>query len=749
MVNDLRADAPLLVISEEVGMWADHGLMSMALDPDFNSNDYIYLYYVVDWHHLLHFGTSSYDSETNEYENATIGRVTRYQVDLNDLTQLASEERHIIIGQTKETGIPICTTSHGVGTVMFGSDKTMLLTVGDGNEPGSLFNGVGTPAGYDVQAMEDGILKPEENIGAFRSQFLNSYCGKLLRVDKETGLGIPSNPFYEDARANEPISKVWSLGLRNPFRMSLVPSTGSSLPTAGNPGDIMIGDVGDWTWEEVNIADGPRLNFGWPIYQGPIRYLLFEFNYASDSTRPLSPGCDQPYLFFQDVIVDPKPNHDEVWEDPCGGLLSTDDYELFVHERPIFTYSNLVVMPTSEAVIPGFDTQGNSNYTSIVDMGIAGAQNFSGAATVGGLVYHGGAYPEAYYNTYFHADYARWLKVMTFDDLGNLEKIEHWDNDIGYVAHLSLNPINESVYCATLFPGEIKKITFNGNLRPIAILDPDTVYALGPLTLNFDASQSYDPEGTALNYSWDFGDGTQDTGESVTHTFSSTGSEPQSFEVQLTVVDQDGYSSNATGLVSLNNTPPEVEIISFDSSLEYSIEDITVLPLEASISDLESEVEDLEIEWRVYLHHNNHFHLEQSFNTEMANASILPVGCGVETYWYRIELSVTDPQGLQTVVEVEIKPACNSETVFPDSFVIYPNPAWFNVVVQLNEKTEGLVELELYDETGKHVKSEQYQVEENQTKLIFSVNGIANGGYVLHCKSAHWEKKRRLVINRQ
>jgi len=68
----------LIDITEEVGAWRDFGMLGFTLDPDFRANGYIYLMYVVDRHHLLYYGTPSYDPAVNEYFNATIGRITRY-----------------------------------------------------------------------------------------------------------------------------------------------------------------------------------------------------------------------------------------------------------------------------------------------------------------------------------------------------------------------------------------------------------------------------------------------------------------------------------------------------------------------------------------------------------------------------------------------------------------------------------------------------------------------------------------------
>ena len=50
---------------------------------------------------------------------------------------------------------------------------------------------------YYNQALIDGIIRPDENVGAFRSQMLNSHNGKLLRINPENGDGVRSNPFFD------------------------------------------------------------------------------------------------------------------------------------------------------------------------------------------------------------------------------------------------------------------------------------------------------------------------------------------------------------------------------------------------------------------------------------------------------------------------------------------------------------------------------------------------------------------------
>src|SRR6266536_569318 len=123
----------LLDISEEVGTWEDHGMLGFVLDPDFRVNGRFYVLYVVDRYYLLNFGQPGYDPNSNQYNAATIGRLTRYTCRSSDgFRSVDPASRQILIGETRQTGIPICSTTHGVGTLVFGEDGTLLLSCGDG-----------------------------------------------------------------------------------------------------------------------------------------------------------------------------------------------------------------------------------------------------------------------------------------------------------------------------------------------------------------------------------------------------------------------------------------------------------------------------------------------------------------------------------------------------------------------------------------------------------------------------------------
>jgi PKD repeat protein len=99
----------------------------------------------------------------------------------------------------------------------------------------------------------------------------------------------------------------------------------------------------------------------------------------------------------------------------------------------------------------------------------------------------------------------------------------------------------------------------------VTILTPPTAsFSYSPTApstsekVNFDASGSSDPDGTVVSYDWDFGDGTTASGESVTHSYSSSGE----YTVELTVTDDDGGTDTVTRVVSVNEAPT--------ASFEYS-----------------------------------------------------------------------------------------------------------------------------------------------------------------------------------
>jgi len=90
------------------------------------------------------------------------------------------------------------------------------------------------------------------------------------------------------------------------------------------------------------------------------------------------------------------------------------------------------------------------------------------------------------------------------------------------------------------------------NRHPVAsfIESAQTVYT--GTTISFDASDSFDPDGTIVSYFWDFGDGTNKTGVTVGRSYSDDGT----YTVTLIVTDDDGEATAATATKTILNRIP-------------------------------------------------------------------------------------------------------------------------------------------------------------------------------------------------
>jgi glucose/arabinose dehydrogenase len=165
--------------------------------------------------------------------------VDSFRAKSNSRAKAASRHRVIVIQHPGAS-------NHNGGTVAFGPDGNLYLATGDGGFGGD----------------------PREN-----AQSRNSLLGKVLRIDPHPAgkrpYGIPKgNPFVGRRGRNE----IYALGLRNPFRFSF------------SRGHILVGDVGQSSWEEVDYVSRKRLrgaNFGWDHFEG--RHAL---DYPGDNEAP-------------------------------------------------------------------------------------------------------------------------------------------------------------------------------------------------------------------------------------------------------------------------------------------------------------------------------------------------------------------------------------------------------------------------------------------------------------------------------
>ena len=183
--------------------------------------------------------------------------------------------------------------NHNGGALAFGPDGYLYITTGDGGSGGD----------------------PHDN-----GQRMDTLLGKILRIDVDGGSGDaryavpPDNPFVDQADA---LPEIWHLGLRNPWRMSFDRETG----------DLWIGDVGQGSWEEVDVARAGTggLNFGWNRVEG---FECFEGDSCDDPayTPPVTAyshdfGCSVTGGVVYRGTAHPLLEGGYVYSDFCGGNL--------------------------------------------------------------------------------------------------------------------------------------------------------------------------------------------------------------------------------------------------------------------------------------------------------------------------------------------------------------------------------------------------------------------------------------------
>ena len=171
-------------ITLNVNVDGERGLLGVAVDPDFVNNQYVYLCYTVP--------------------SGAFNRVSRFTAS-GDTVVPGSEV--VIIDLDS-----LIANYHGGGHLGFGPDGKLYIATG-------------------------------ENGRSYKSQDIDSYLGKILRINSDGSVPV-DNPIPGPGKRDH----VWAYGLRNPFTFAFQPGTGR----------LFVDDVGEVTWEEINDITSRR-----------------------------------------------------------------------------------------------------------------------------------------------------------------------------------------------------------------------------------------------------------------------------------------------------------------------------------------------------------------------------------------------------------------------------------------------------------------------------------------------------------
>eukprot|EP00978_Attheya_sp_CCMP212_P020850 scaffold60247_cov48-Attheya_sp.AAC.1 len=231
--ENFKEKATALDVSKVLCTESERGLLSILVHPNFEDNNYIYVYY-------MHKGEGG-NCDTDHAQNGPSSRLSRFILpnsnEINDSTEK-------VILETGPSGI-----MHNGGGMSFGNDGNIYLATGD--------------SGYS------------RSLNSARK--LNNLFGKVLRITDD-GKIPKDNPYYsadnspcnekntvKDA-GNKECPEIFSVGLRNPFSLAMDPRKDKVR--------FLIGDVGAKTWEEINEGGHgfEEANYGWWNREGPCEH---------------------------------------------------------------------------------------------------------------------------------------------------------------------------------------------------------------------------------------------------------------------------------------------------------------------------------------------------------------------------------------------------------------------------------------------------------------------------------------------
>ncbi|HEX6036134.1 MAG TPA: PQQ-dependent sugar dehydrogenase [Anaerolineales bacterium] len=265
------------VLDLAVNFFSERGLLGIVLDPNFHTNNYVYLY----WSCIAppppaedpFIPTQEECAETPELgeDNEDVlatpllgNRVDRFVWDGETLT---FDLNLIMLRSFQNDAAPEPPDqgdeeqpprgNHDGGVMVFGQDGMLYIFVGDLGRRGQLQN---LPCG--PTATCDGDTVPDDQFGGPEPDDAH-LSGVILRLNTD-GTVPTDNPFYEAGAAiggeeGENIQKIFSYGHRNGFGMAVDSITGN----------LWMQENGDDSFSEINRVV-PGMNGGWIQIMGPV-----------------------------------------------------------------------------------------------------------------------------------------------------------------------------------------------------------------------------------------------------------------------------------------------------------------------------------------------------------------------------------------------------------------------------------------------------------------------------------------------
>lgn len=222
--------AAALALGTKVCTDSERGLLGVAVDPQFTSNHYIYLYYTFNNNAGCPTGSTT----------SPVERISRFMLDVPTPNVIDPTTELVLLD-----GVLNFAGNHNGGQLRVGPDGYLYAGIGDG---GCDYAGDSGCGGANDASRDRNILN-----------------GKIIRIARD-GSVPPTNPFLGagTARCNTGPSaagtkcqEAYAWGFRNPFRFAFRPSDGA----------LFVNDVGQSAWEEIDVVSAGG-DYGWPCREG-------------------------------------------------------------------------------------------------------------------------------------------------------------------------------------------------------------------------------------------------------------------------------------------------------------------------------------------------------------------------------------------------------------------------------------------------------------------------------------------------
>ena len=287
------------------------------------------------------------------------------------------------------------------------------------------------------------------------------------------------------------------------------------------------------------------------------------------------------------------------------------------------------------------------------------AHNDQSASITGGAFYKGSSYPAAYRGAWFFGDYAKstiWtLKTNAAGSLVRTPEANGFGKAVGGPVAFHRGPNGDITY-ADITSGTVQRLVYtSANRAPVPHIeytgDPDTN------TVSYSAAGSRDPDGDAITYAWDLGDGTSSTSKSPSHAYPDAA--PRT--VTLTVRDSHGKTGTTTVLVHPGNHRPLLTMVAPPDGTTFAVGD----PVRLTATASDAEDGPLAVHWQSALKHcpgaeSCHLHPEGS-----SSGSTYSEDFPDHTFDTTILVTAkaTDATGTTTTATFEAKPRLHTVTV--------------------------------------------------------------------------------------